>query len=162
MPPPIKENLILSRKEKERVTTKTEVTKIENLMWEKTNDKIGLRESQPIYCPMCTARALVQGTPTDKVTRMVMRRSRIHNVADVRIFNQETKPSEPQKRPYAMDIAFKCPVCDYYCIFGIPIDIDYAQKVIEMRGGTVDFVLPEETWGKNSEVEKKLERWGYW
>jgi len=122
-------------------------------MWEKTNDKVGLREAQPIFCPICANRE----SPIK--SKMVMRRSRIHVVGDVRL-QMEEKGEEV--RPYAVDLAFKCPICDFYCVFGVPIEIDYAQHVIQMREGQYDFVLPDETWNEEEEVKKRLKALGYW
>ena len=130
-------------------------TATELQMWEKTNDKVGIRPTQDIYCPICAHR-----DPPIK-SKMVMRRSRIHTVADVRITRRNNDPNS-NVRPYACDVAFKCPVCDYYCIFGVPLPMEYAQKVIEMRGGSIDFVLPEDVWEQDDRIVKKMEGWGYW
>lgn len=123
---------------------------VENECWEKTDDIVGLRSREAIYCPMCKARE-----PSIK-SEMVMRRSRIHTVADLRIAN----PTDGN-RPYAADIAYKCPRCDFYCVFGVPIDIKYALKVLEMRGSKVDYVLPEEVWQEDDRVSRRLAQWGY-
>lgn len=124
---------------------------VENEVWEKTNDIVGLKPKEPIFCPMCKARE-----PSIK-SEMTMRRSRIHTVADVRIANPTN-----ENRPYAMDIAYKCPRCDYYCIFGVPIDIQYAHKILEKRGSKVDYVLPESVWEEDDRVKTRLAKWGYW
>jgi len=131
--------------------TKTKIEKEEKDLqgkWYKTDDEKGLLPVKPILCPMCLAYG--------EKSEMVMRRSRIHRVADVRIhLKDETH------RPYAFDLAFKCPACDFYCIFGVPTDITYAQKIYEMRKGE-EFVLPEEYWANDERVKEKLKRWGYW
>ena len=116
--------------------------------WYKTDDEQGLLPVKPILCPMCLAYG--------EKSEMVLRRSRLHRVADVRIhLNDATH------RPYAFDLAFKCPACDFYCVFGVPIDIVYAQKIYEIRKGE-EFILPEEYWVGDERVKEKLARWGYW
>lgn len=127
--------------------------------WEKTNDIVGLKESKPIYCPICLARALADNTPLSETPKLVMRRSRIHQVADVRLAAYR---KEQDIRPYAFDLAYKCPECDFYCIFGIPTEIDYAQGIIKIREGKPEYVLPEETWLGQQVVSNRLSRWGYW
>jgi hypothetical protein len=124
---------------------------VENPCWEQISEPVGIRSRDPIYCPICKARE-----PSIKV-EMKMRRSRIHTVADIRIMN----PTDGN-RPYAMDVAYKCPRCDYYCVFGVPVDIKHAHKILELRQGKVDFVLPEEVWHQDAQITKKFERWGYW
>lgn len=123
----------------------------ENQMWTKTDDIVGLRPVEPIYCPICHAKE-----PSVKV-EMTMRRSRIHMVADIRIAN----PSDGN-RPYAFDIAYKCPRCDFYCVFGVPTDIQYAHKILELRGSKVDYVLPELAWEEDERIKTRMAKWGYW
>lgn len=129
------------------MTTETETKIIE--MWEKTDDKVGIKPTQPKYCPICTQSGI-------KV-EMVLRRSRVHRVADVRALK-----GVEEHRPYAFDVAMKCPVCDFYCVFGVPTDIEYAQKVIQLRDNNIDFVLPTEDWDEDGRVKEKLAKWGYW
>lgn len=118
-------------------------------MWEKTNDKVGIRPKQPKYCPICALSGM-------KV-EMALRRSRLHRVADVRV-----EIGIEKHRPYAFDVAMKCPACDFYCVFGVPTDIEYAQKVIQERDNSVDHVLPLEDWEEDGRVKKRLAKWGYW
>jgi len=126
----------------------------ENLQpWKLTYDKRALEPARKMYCPICA-----NAEPALKV-ELVMRRSRIHTVADVRVAGRE---KGVLTRPYACDIAFKCPHCDFYCIFGVPLDMAYAQKCIEMREGSIDFVLPEETWNEEGQVKERLAKLGYW
>lgn len=122
-------------------------------VWKLTHDERALEPDRIIYCPICD-----HADPPIK-SKMVMRRSRIHTVADVRIAGLE---DGLQTRPYACDIAFKCPVCDFYCVFGVPLDIDYAQEIISKRKGSIDFVLPQEIWNEDLQVKSRLERFGYW
>ena len=129
------------------MTTEQE-TKVEEL-WEKTEDKVGIRPTKTRYCPICTASGM-------KV-EMVLRRSRLHRVADVRIMI-----GLEQHRPYAFDVAMKCPVCDFYCVFGVPTDMEYAQKVIKLRDNSIDYVLPLDEWKEDGRVKEKLAKWGYW
>ncbi len=132
---------------------------VKNECWVEVDEPVGIVSKEPIYCPMCKARE-----PSIKV-EMRMRRSRIHTVADVRIANLEkgARDEDPAaNRPYAMDIAYKCPRCDFYTVFGVPTTITHAQKIIELRGNKVDYVLPEEIWLEDDAVARRLERWGYW
>ena len=122
-------------------------------MWEKTNDEIGLRNTEAIYCPICANCR----PPHESI--MVMRRSRIHPVPDVRVTRHKDGVIV---RPYAFDMAFKCPTCDYFCIFGVPVDGEYAQQIIEKRGNNTDFVLPTLAWEEEQRVKEKLEKLGYW
>lgn len=124
---------------------------VENQCWDEVEQPIGLQSKEPIYCPMCKARE-----PSIKV-EMVMRRSRIHMVADMRIAN----PVDGN-RPYAMDMAYKCPRCDYYCMFGVPTSIEHAQNILKLRDSKVDFILPEDAWKENDKIKKRLAKWGYW
>lgn len=117
--------------------------------WYKTHDEKALRPLRPILCPICHA--------WGEDSEMVMRRSRLHRVADVRI---HVKSGEIH-RPYAFDMAFKCPACDFYIIFGVPVDIKYAQKIYSLRNHE-DYVLPEDYWAEDERVKEKLKRWGYW
>jgi len=61
-----------------------------------------------------------------------------------------------------MDMAFKCPVCDFYCVFGVPMDMEYAQKIQQLRGGTPEYVLPKDDWDEDERIKSKLEKVGYW
>ena len=122
-------------------------------LWEKTNDEIGLRNTEPIYCPMCANRR-----PAIE-SILVMRRSRLHPVPDVRMTrNQEGEIV----RPYAFDIVYKCPTCDFFCVFGVPTDNAYAQQIIEKRGNNTDFVLPTLAWEEQEQIRDKLKKLGYW
>lgn len=124
---------------------------VENQCWDFVDEPIGIRSKEPIYCPVCKARE-----PSIKV-EMKMRRSRIHMVADIRMAN----PTDGN-RPYAMDIAYKCPRCDYYIMFGVPTHIEHAQKILELRGSKTDFVLPELAWQQDNAIKRRLAKWGYW
>lgn len=122
-------------------------------VWKPTNDEKALEPTRVHYCPICA-----NADPPTK-SKLVMRRSRIHTVADVRIAGRDKGITT---RPYACDLAFKCPVCDYYCVFGVPLDMEYAQERIRERDGSIDYVLPDDTWNENGEVKSRLEKLGYW
>lgn len=132
-------------------------TQIENIekvtenkaLWERTNDALGIRPKFPVFCQICLA-------AHDKRVLMVLRRSRIHRVADIRMIK-----GIEEHRPYAADMAFKCPECGWYTVFGVAMDPTHAQLVIAMREGKHDFVLPEEIWADDDRVREQLEKWGY-
>lgn len=125
----------------------------ENQAWERTNDEVGLRPAIDIICPICANRE----KPIK--SKMTIRRSRVHTVPDVRM--QKNEKGETV-RPYAFDIACKCPICDFYCIFGVPSEADYVQEVLQKRQGKMDFVLPEDEWNKDELIKEKLKQLGYW
>lgn len=122
----------------------------ETPLWQKTYDELGLKPTFKIYCATCDLARSVK-------VEMVMRRSRIHNVADMRVhYGTHTY------RPYAFDIAYKCPDCGRYIVFGVAVPTEYALKIKELRGGESDFLLPEEIWSENEQVAKQLAALGYY
>jgi len=125
--------------------------------WIETHDRMGLKPAEPVLCPICSIRNLAKGKST--FPSMQLRRSRIHTVPDVR---EERLKDGTIVRPYAMDMAFKCPVCDFYCVFGVPMDMEYAQKIQQLRGGTPEYVLPKDDWDEDERIKSKLEKVGYW
>lgn len=117
-------------------------------LWERTNDPQGIRPTFPILCAICSGR--------DHRSEMVLRRSRIHQVADMRI-----RRGVDTYRPYAFDMAYKCPECGWYTVFGIAVPTDFAQETIRLREGSTDFFLPEEVWEDDERVQKQLAACGY-
>jgi hypothetical protein len=138
-----------------------------NPCWTKTNDKMGITPSEPITCPFCFNRnlqkAISEGRDIRTVTapRMFLRRSRLQHVADMRAVMGNTSV----KKPYAFDQIMKCPDCDFFAVFGVPTDLEYAVKVMELRGDDLDFYVPVENWMNSSEIDdevkKRLEALGY-
>jgi len=122
-------------------------------LWEKTDDKYGLRPKEPLYCPLCACRK----PPIE--SQLVMRRSYIHSVPDIRVTFAEKGSTV---RPYAADMAFKCPRCDFFIVCGVPLEMEYAQKVIALRDGKENFILPVDEWDENAEIKSRLKALGYW
>jgi hypothetical protein len=61
---------------------------------------------------------------------------------------------------YACNMHYKCPVCDFVAIFGVPIEKEYYEKLIVLRGGSE--YIPLEDWNKHEIIEEKLKQLGYW
>lgn len=121
-----------------------------NPLWQKTDDEVGLVPTFPMTCPFCL-------NARGKKSEMVLRRSNIHRVADMRIrFGIE------EHRPYAFDNAYKCPDCGFYCVFGIATDMEYAQKILKKRGNKSEYILPETIWLEDERVKQRLKKLGYW
>lgn len=112
-------------------------------MWRRIEGPQGLEPTFEIKCVFCGE-------------KMILRRSRLHQVADVRI-----RKGVEEYRPYAFDMAYKCPRCAWYTVFGVAVPTDYAQEVTQRREGQVDFVLPEEIWEEDERVKRQLSRYGY-
>ena len=129
---------------------KSEIEKQLNTpLWEKTDDAMGIRPTWEIICTVCSVH---RGAHVP----MVLRRSRIHQVSDMRIhFGTQVY------RPFAFDQAYKCPDCGHYIVFGVAVDTAYALKIKEKRGGKADFLLPEEIWDEDERVKEQLEALGY-
>lgn len=118
-------------------------------LWEKTDNVIGVKPTFDVICSVCFASRGIR-------TNMVMRRSRIHTVTDIRMHY-----GIKEFRPYAFDVAYKCPDCGWYMVFGVAVDATYALHIRELRGGKSDYVLPLEYWDDDERVAKQLEALGY-
>jgi len=138
----------------------------ENPAWQKTHDALGIKPKHDLYCPIClaskTVAALEKGQDLKDVTfpRLFIRRSRIHQVVDARI-----AVGTDGHKQYAFDTICKCAQCDYYCVFGVPTDLNYALKIMELRDNSNDFLVPIEYWKDevlvDDDVREKLAALGY-
>jgi hypothetical protein len=138
----------MTEKDPELLNAEKELLK--NPLWQKTDDAVGLIPTFPLVCPFCL-------NARGKESHMVLRRSNIHRVADVRI-----KFGINEHRPYAFDNAYKCPDCGYYCVFGIATDMEYALETIKRRDNKAEYILPEELWDQDERIKERLSQLGYW
>lgn len=66
---------------------------------------------------------------------------------------------------YHCDVYMKCPICDWFTVFGIPVTREEYEKLIKSYWHNrvllweVKKFVEEEIWKK---IEKKLRQWGYW
>lgn len=105
-----------------------------------TYDLLGIRNRNPIYCPHC------------KTTEMVIRSSRLHLSAELNELNPH------------IDLAFKCPDCDRWITFGIPIPKHYYLYIMQLRKkqGIGRMYAPTHEWNQKQEIKNRLEKLGYW
>ena len=61
---------------------------------------------------------------------------------------------------FAMDIAYKCPKCDWFVIFGVVIPEDKAKHLKKKMQNKQ--YIPEDIWLHSEKVKERLESWGYW
>jgi len=105
-------------------------------MWRKTNDKRGLKPNRKIICRFCAS----------KRTEMILRYSMAGPILET--------------GGYACNMHYKCPACDFVAVFGVPIEKEYYERLIELRGGSE--YIPLDEWDDCEVVKRKLEELGYW
>ncbi len=72
------------------------------------------------------------------------------------IFDEVEMPS------WVEDMAYKCPKCSFWTVFGVPMKKEDAMRVkLEERNGNATFVPIEEWWG-DPVIKKQLKDLGYW
>lgn len=65
-----------------------------------------------------------------------------------------------QKHGWAEDRAYKCPKCQHWEIYGIPLSWEELQEVRKIRQRSA--LVPVDQWGEDEEIKKKLLAMGYW
>jgi len=126
-----------------------------NEMWEFTPR--GHKPKFQIKCVMC-------GTP------MRLRYSQVFRPSDV--FQALEDPSRKmgltaeerveilQKNGWAEDRAYKCPNCQWWTIFGIPLAWEELLELRKVRKRSI--YVPVEEWAEDHPIRKKLAAMGYW
>ena len=103
-------------------------------LWEiKKDDKWGAYPRFFLRCYFCG-------------TELVPRHSVLHKVL--------------KNKSHALDVSYKCPNCDWYVTFGIPITKEEFESIYRARNGYV--YEPEEIWQNKEKVKSKLKALGYW
>lgn len=104
-----------------------------------TYDLLGIRNKHPKYCPFCGAELIIRNTRLD------------------------WSPELSDKNLH-IDLRFKCPQCDWWCTFGIPVPKHYFLYVWQLRKkhGVGRIYAPVEEWKSKNEIKEKLEKLGYW
>jgi len=133
-------------------------------MWKLT--KNGHEPTSPLWCPICKMRG------HDK--EMVLRWSKIQPHEDIamelffrRPDNERSKYllsifDEVEMPSWVNDMAWKCPTCDYWCVFGVPMKKEDAERIRkEERNGCTTFV-PIEEWWQDAIIKDRLRNLGYW
>ena len=112
-----------------------------NSKWKLSWDIIGLTPKFNITCPFCK-------------TEMVLRYSRLHVSPELKEENTH------------IDMAYKCPICDYFTVFGIPVPPQYWLHILELRRKLKIGLIyaPIETWTKSDQeiIKERLQALGYW
>jgi len=126
-----------------------------NEFWEFT--PMGHRPRWEIKCPVCQ-------------TPLRLRYSQIFRPNDV--FQALENPSRkmgltPEEKMdiltkcgWAEDRAYKCPKCQHWEIYGIPLSWEELQQVREARRPAV--WVPIEEWSEDHPIMQKLSSMGYW
>lgn len=123
--------------------------------------KNGHEPSEPIKCPICGH-------------NMRLRWSKVQSHNDIAMELFFRRPDE-QKSKYLLsifdevempswvnDMAWKCPECDFWCLFGVPMKKDDATRIrLEERNGEAMFV-PVEEWWEDPIIKDRLQSLGYW
>lgn len=72
------------------------------------------------------------------------------------IFDSMEMPS------WVEDMAWKCPSCSFWTVFGVPLKADDAKRIIhEERNGSNLYIPIEEWWG-DAVIKDRLKNLGYW
>lgn len=117
----------------------------------------GHKPQFPIKCVMCGA-------------EMRLRYSQIFRPSDV--FQALEEPERKmgltaeervdivQKQGWAEDRAYKCPQCNWWTIFGLPLTWEELLEVRKIRKRSV--YVPVEQWAEDHPIRQRLKALGYW
>ena len=132
---------IRNKKALKKLMKTSKTGKFNNKNWKLTYDVLGIINTKPIRCIFCG-------------TEMVIRHSRLH-----------TSPELNHQNPH-IDLAFKCPNCDWFTVFGIPVPKDYWLHILQLRKkmGIGLIYAPVESWTKSDQeiIKERLQALGYW
>jgi len=129
-------------------------------------DKNGHKPDTPILCPICNVRGDSQ--------EMRLRWSKIQSHEDIAMELFFRRPDSERSKyllsifdevempSWVEDMAWKCPKCDYWTVFGVPMKKEDAKRIrMEEGGGEATYVPIEEWWG-DPIIKDKLKALGYW
>jgi len=104
-----------------------------------TYDLLGIRNKHPIYCSFCG-------------TEMIIRNTQLDWSGEIENLNLH------------IDLRFKCPNCDWWITFGIPIPKHYFLYLWQLRKkhGVGRTYAPIEEWKTKNEIKERLKKLGYW
>jgi len=107
--------------------------------YELTLDVVGIRNKKPVRCVFDN-------------TEMTLRYSMLHH-----------SPELGHKNLH-IDLAFKCPKCDWFTVFGVPVPKKHFLHIwnLRRREGVGYIHAPTEEWLKRKEIQKRLKALGYW
>lgn len=64
------------------------------------------------------------------------------------------------RQGWAEDRAYKCPSCNWWTIFGIPLAWEELLEIRKVRKRSV--YVPVEEWGEDHPIRQRLAALGYW
>ena len=121
---------------------KKESSKIYN-KWIRTNDKWGLKAMFDVICPHCNEKMFVRNSELSLPRNNYVGRIRV-------------KPT--------LTVMYKCVPCAVVFWFYIDspyIDLEYWNKVLELRNMHPLWIPPTESWSEDARVQQRLKDLGY-
>ena len=131
------------------------------MQWELKQN--GYQPSEPIQCPICKTHLMLRWSRINSHEDIAMELFRKGKSKDdahadllLEIFDSMEMPS------WVEDMAWKCPSCSFWTVFGVPIKAAEAKRIMSgERNGSSVFVPIEQWWGDEI-IKNRLKDLGYW
>ena len=130
-------------------------------MWELTEN--GHRPVQPLKCPFCGSLMKLRWSKVqahDDIAMELFYRRPDEDTNKtkylLKIFDEVEMPS------WVNDMAWKCPICSYWCLFGVPMKKDDAVRIRKEKRNECSTWVPVEDWWEDPIIKDRLRNLGYW
>jgi hypothetical protein len=141
---------------------------IKDSKWEMLDNYVGMRPKFEVICTQCLVNAFLDYSSVPGVSFKLALSKTIDDLISGK-FGMVLREAFCSPLPvvgekaYHNDMHYKCAHsdgCDKVEVFGVPIDEEYYNVLMQRRQGN-SRVLPREDWDKDEDIKKQLKGLGY-